>query len=102
MLFPINFLSFEIGGMGAELLKAATAAGMGILAIKALARCRINPTDGNKADHTKRMAVKHVPSMLLEGYKKDFDVYVHPKYCTWYTPEDDPEWAKKLFLVSGR
>jgi hypothetical protein len=34
---------------------------------------------------------------ILATYKKDFAVVCHPKYKCWYTPEDEPEWAEKLF-----
>jgi len=63
VLFPLNFLAFERDGLGKRMLEAANARGMGILAIKAMARCV-------------------VPGGEAKPYAK----------C-WYIPEDRPDVA---------
>ena len=63
VLFPLNFLALERNGLGARVLDAANARGMGILAIKAMARC--TGPEGQQAPYPK---------------------------C-WYVPEDRPEVA---------
>lgn len=67
---------------------------MGILGIKSMARCRITSDEGVEVVAGK---MKHMPEDMQE---KRLKMYTHPKYCTWYNPEDDPEWAKKLFAFS--
>ena len=64
VLFPLNYLSLERNGVGARLLEAAGKRGMGILAIKVLARTKV-PEGGRSA---------------------------YPK-C-WYVPEDRPDVAR--------
>ena len=75
-------------------MEAATKAGMGILGIKSMAKCRITTDDGVKAPNEE---MKHMPKDMADAR---LDVYTHPKYCTWYNPEDDPEWAQKLFAFA--
>eukprot|EP01045_Picozoa_sp_COSAG04_P013925 COSAG04_NODE_1014_length_8762_cov_31.342145_8_plen_58_part_00 len=41
VLFPFNFFSYELGGVGAKVLAAAQARKMGVLALKSMARCRL-------------------------------------------------------------
>jgi predicted aldo/keto reductase-like oxidoreductase len=46
VLFPFNFAAFKYGGVGAAVLAAAREKGMGILALKAYAKCRLRPEEG--------------------------------------------------------
>ena len=66
MLYPLNAVPFEAGRFGPAALDAATARGMGVMALKAMARGRIDEGDER-------------------SYKK----------C-WYHPEDRPEIAHLL------
>ena len=69
MLYPLNAVPFEAGRFGPAALDAATARGMGVMALKAMARGRIDGGDER-------------------SYKK----------C-WYHPEDRPEIAHLLLAV---
>jgi len=64
VLFPLNFLSLERNGFGRQVLAAAGDRGMGILAIKSMARTK-----------------------LPEGTDRPYEK------C-WYVPEDRPEVAR--------
>lgn len=66
VLFPLNYLIFERGHFGPHLLDAANQRGMGVLAIKAMARGKVQ-----------------------EGQPK-------PYAKCWYEPEDRPEVARLL------
>lgn len=106
VLFPLNFMAHRKGGVGADVLAAAKAKGMGILGLKAYAKCRLKAADGVVAMDLggelgeqvgDPSTIKHIPQGILSTYKKDFAVVCHPKYKCWYTPEDDPGYAEKLF-----
>ena len=103
VLFPLNFMAHRTGGVGAAVLAAAQARGMGVLALKAYAKCRLKPADGVVAMDLggtlgevvgDASAVKHIPQKILSTYKKDFAVVCDPKYKCWYSPEDETEWAE--------
>ena len=64
VLFPLNYRSLEVNGFGAKVLKAANERGMGILAIKSMARTK-----------------------AAEGQDK-------PYAKCWYIPEDRPDVAR--------
>ncbi|MEL7088730.1 MAG: aldo/keto reductase, partial [Planctomycetota bacterium] len=66
VLYPLNFRPFEAGGFGPGVLEAATSRGMGVMALKAMARARVAAGQDS-------------------GYAK----------C-WYHPEDRPEIAHLL------
>ena len=66
MLYPLNAVPFEAGQFGPRALAAATARGMGVMALKAMARGRVEPGDERS----------------------------YPK-C-WYHPEDRPDVAHLL------
>ena len=66
MLYPLNAVPFEAGAFGPRALAAATVRGMGVMALKAMARGRVDPGDER-------------------SYAK----------C-WYHPEDRPEVAHLL------
>ena len=66
MLYPLNAVPFEAGRFGPRALEAATARGMGVMALKAMARGRVQPGDER-------------------SYSK----------C-WYHPEDRPDVAHLL------
>lgn len=106
VLFPLNFMAHRQGGVGTDVLAAAKARGMGILGLKPYAKCRLKPEDGVVAmDLGGELGeqvgnpdtIKHIPKGILSTYKRDFAVVCHPKYKCWYTPEDDPVYAEKLF-----
>jgi aryl-alcohol dehydrogenase-like predicted oxidoreductase len=82
VMFPLNFVSFRIGGVGARLLKAARQAGMAVFAIKAMARCRLE-------DHASTGSPLAAPTAVPGGLS-------HPHYKVWYQPETEAEWASKL------
>ena len=93
VLFPFNFAALRHGGVGAAVLEAAQARGMGILALKAYAKCRLMPADGTVALDLggtlgrvvgDASVIKHVPRSILDSYKKDHAVVVDPKYNCWY------------------
>lgn len=66
VLYPLNYVALTQGGFGPPVLDAANQRGMGILALKSMARTRIE--EGGKRSHAK---------------------------C-WYQPEDRPEVAQLL------
>lgn len=66
MLVPLNYVTWHHGGFGPEMYEAARQRGMGILALKAMARGKVAP-----------------------GQDK-------PYAKCWYEPEDRPEIAEKL------
>jgi aryl-alcohol dehydrogenase-like predicted oxidoreductase len=73
VLFPINFLAWTTGGVGERLVKEATKAGMGILGIKSMARCRITSEDGVEVPQGK---MKHMPEDMQ---KERLKMYANPK-----------------------
>ena len=71
-MFPFNFASVLIGGVGSRLLAAAKEKGMGILALKAMARCRL--ADGD------------TPTLPSPGHP-GAEPRKSPKYAVWCTPQ---------------
>ena len=71
-MFPFNFASVLIGGVGSRLLAAAKDKGMGILALKAMARCRL--AEGDTAT---------LPSPGHPGAEPRKS----PKYAVWCKPQ---------------
>ena len=109
VMFPFNYVSYTRCGVGKRVLEAANEQGMGVIALKAMARGRLKPTNeteptfvamdlanslggGVKGDASK---IKHVPQEILQSYKQA-PVIAHRKFKTWYLPESDPSKMQQL------
>lgn len=66
VMFPLNYITFEHGGFGTQVLETANRRGMGIMALKSLARARV--AEGEERSYAK---------------------------C-WYHPEDRPNVAELM------
>jgi len=66
VMFPLNYITFEHGGFGAGVLEAANQRGMGIMALKSMARTKV--AEGEQRSYAK---------------------------C-WYHPEDRPDVAELM------
>ncbi|KAL7448299.1 hypothetical protein ACHAWC_001088 [Mediolabrus comicus] len=86
-MFPINFLSYHYGGIGQGVLNAAIQHKVGVVALKAGALGRLTSQTGNEV--TVPQAFHHIPEWKRQEMI-DYPVVTHPKYYTWYEPEDDP------------
>jgi len=98
VMFPINLFACHIGNVGSKVLKAAAEQGMGIIAIKALARCRLKPDDvGVEKLEVDEKTVKHIPKWKLDALESH-PLYLHPNpdYVCWYQPEEDPATINKM------
>jgi aryl-alcohol dehydrogenase-like predicted oxidoreductase len=94
-MFPINFLSYHYGGIGQGVLNAAIQHKVGVVALKAGARGRLTSQTGNEV--TVPQAFHHIPEWKRQEMIH-YPVVTHPKYYTWYEPEDDPVELHKLIL----
>ena len=81
VMFPLNFYSHTVGGVGHDVLTEAKSRGMGIFALKSMARCRLEP-HGEGSDRA-----------AATTSERGFD---HPEYHVWYQPETEPEYVQKL------
>lgn len=81
VMFPLNFFSHSVGGVGHAVLQEAKARGMGIFALKSMARCRLEP-HGSGSDRAAATARER-------GFE-------HPDFHVWYQPETDPVYVEKL------
>jgi aryl-alcohol dehydrogenase-like predicted oxidoreductase len=98
VMFPINFAAFHYGGIGKEVLKAATKHGVGVIALKAGARGRLTNITGNEI-HVPD-SFKHIPEWKRQEMI-NFPVRTSKTHPTcWYEPEDDPEELNRLILWS--
>ena len=88
VMFPLNFLSFNIAGVGKRLIEAAAKHDVGIIAIKSLARARLPPADDNAPNPFANSNSRR---------KREFPIKFHKKWVTWYQPEDDMEKAEQLW-----
>ena len=87
VMFPFNFISFNMAGVGHKVLEAANKQNMGIIAIKCLARCRLTPDQ----------AAEDNPFSGGSNRKREFPIAFHKDYMTWYQPEDNPTRAEQLW-----
>jgi aryl-alcohol dehydrogenase-like predicted oxidoreductase len=94
-MFPINFLSYHYGGIGQGVLNAAIQHKVGVVALKAGALGRLTSQTGNEV--TVPQAFHHIPEWKRQEMIH-YPVVTHPKYYTWYEPEDDPVELHKLIL----
>lgn len=81
VMFPLNFFSHTVGGVGHEVLQEANARGMGIFALKSMARCRLEPHDAG----SERAAAT--------SSERGLD---HPDFHVWYQPETEAAYVQKL------
>lgn len=83
VMFPFNFYSVTVGEVGMRVLAAAKKKGMGVFALKSMARCRLEP---HGTASSKPLAAANTAARGLS----------HPQYKVWYQPEDDLEYAALL------
>lgn len=81
VMFPLNYFSHSVGGVGHAVLQEAKARGMGIFALKSMARCRLEPHGSG--------------SELAAATAKERG-FEHPDFHVWYQPETDPVYVQKL------
>jgi hypothetical protein len=86
-MFPLNFFSHTVGGVGHEVLAEAKARGMAIFALKSMARCRLE-AHGEGSELA-------APTANEKGLD-------HPDYHVWYQPETEPEYVQKLLRYTLR
>lgn len=96
-MFPINFAAYHYGGVGQLVLDAAIEHNVGVIALKAGARGRLTPANGEGVDATHPF--KHIPEWKRQEMI-DYPVVTSPMHHTWYEPEDDPEELRRLILWS--
>ena len=94
-MFPINFVSYHYGGVGHAVLQAAIKHGVGVIALKAGARGRLTPSNGDAVTVPNKF--HHIPEWKRQEMIH-YPVVTSPKYYTWYEPEDDAEELNKLIL----
>uniref|UniRef100_A0A7S4MMQ1 NADP-dependent oxidoreductase domain-containing protein n=1 Tax=Odontella aurita TaxID=265563 RepID=A0A7S4MMQ1_9STRA len=97
-MFPINFAAYHYGGIGQKVLDSAKKNGVGVIALKAGARGRLRPQDGD-AVHVPE-AFHHIPEWKRKEMV-NFPVVTSKDHPTcWYEPEDDPKELNRLILWS--
>ncbi|KAL7527888.1 hypothetical protein ACHAWF_002349 [Thalassiosira exigua] len=96
-MFPINFAAYNYGGVGEKVLQAAIKRQVGVIALKAGARGRLTPANGNAAQVPE--AFHHIPEWKRQEMIH-YPVMTSPTHGTWYEPEDDPDELNKLILWS--
>jgi len=100
-MFPINYGAYHIGAVGAGVLRAAKAHGVGVIALKSCARGRLQSdgSDGSVACTPPAPGTaNHIPDWKIAEMVK-YPVRtssVHPN-C-WYEPEDDLVAIRSLLL----
>ena len=111
IMFPLNYVSYTRCGVGKRVLEAANQRGMGVIALKAMARGRLkipsqeteptfvgmdlsNALGGGTVGNASQ--IKHVPQEILRSYKHGAPVIVHQTFKTWYHPEHDPIKMRQL------
>lgn len=96
-MFPINFAAFYFGGIGKDVLRAATENNVGVIALKAGARGRLTPDNGD-AVHVPN-AYNHIPEWKRKEMI-DYPVFTSETHHTWYEPEDDHVELRRLISWS--
>lgn len=96
-MFPINFVSYNYGGVGQRVLDAAIANNVGVIALKAGARGRLTPENGQAV--TVPESFHHIPEWKRQEMIH-YPVVTSREHHTWYEPEDDPVELSRLALWS--
>ena len=96
-MFPINFVAYNYGGVGQQVLDAAMKNNVGVIALKSGARGRLTTQNGD-AVHVPN-EFKHIPEWKRKEMI-DYPVVTSPSHHTWYEPEDDPVELNRLVLWS--
>lgn len=97
-MFPVNFAAWHFGGIGPAVLESAVRHGVGVVALKACARGRVRPGEGESVTPPAAGTARHVPEWK-RAEMISFPVRTSGRHPTcWYEPEENVKEQRRLLL----